>query len=69
MFILLFQRFTNRVCIVALGQRAEWGRAFCQRSVKTRGKTLINKLWVLYSRNCSLEVVHVCFLVHTLTEN
>jgi hypothetical protein len=69
MFILLFQHFTSRVYIVAPGQRAEWGGAFCQRSMKTRGKTLINKLWVLHRRHCSLEVVHIRFLVHTLTEN
>jgi hypothetical protein len=61
---LLFPRYTNRVHIVALSQWAEWGGAFCQRSVKASGKTLINKLWLLYSRYCSLEVVHVCSLVH-----
>jgi len=66
MFKLLFPCFTNRVNIVAAGQSAEWGGAFCQCSVKTSGKTPINKLWFLYSRNCSLEVVHVCSLFHTL---
>jgi hypothetical protein len=69
MFKLLFPRFTSMVNIVAVGQRAERGGAFCQRSVKTSGKTLINKSWLLYSRHCSLEVVHVRSLVHTLIEN
>ena len=69
MFKMLFPRFANRVNIVTLSQRAEWGGSFYQRSVKTSGETLINKLWLLYCRHCGLEVLQYCSLVHTLIEN